>query len=68
MIYGQLGTIKNKIMHAGISRAIKELQNLYSWNQFYQERKMKPQMSKCQAQIKTKRIDINELKRITNKR
>ena len=55
-------------MHVGIPKAIKELQNLYSWNQFYQERKMKPQMSQCQAQIKAKRIDINELKRATNKR
>ena len=68
MIYGQLGTIKNKIMHAGISRAIKELQNLYSWNQFYQERKMKPQMSKCQSEIKSKKQEINELKMISRKR
>jgi len=41
---------------------IKQLQNLYSWNQFYQERKMRPQMRKAQAQISTKKREINELK------
>ena len=55
-------------MHAGIPQAIKELQNLYSWNQFYQERKMKPQMSLCQKQIKGKKQEINELKMISRKR
>ena len=55
-------------MHAGIPQAIKELQNLYSWNQFYQERKMKPQMSKCQSEIKDKKQMINELKMLNRKR
>ncbi len=43
-------------------KLIKQLQNLYSWNQFYQERKMRPQMRKAQAQISTKKREINELK------
>lgn len=47
-------------------KLIKQLQNLYSWNQFYQERKMRPQMRKAQAQISTKKREINELK-ITQK-
>ena len=55
-------------MHAGIPQAIKELQNLYSWNQFYQERKMKPQMSMCQSEIKAKKQVINELKTKNRKR
>ena len=29
-----------------ISNKIKELQKLYSWNQFYQDRKMKAEMKK----------------------
>jgi len=55
-------------MHAGIPQATKELQNLYSWNQFYQERRMKPQMSLCQKQIKGKKQEINELKTKGRKR
>ena len=47
-------------------KLIKQLQNLYSWNQFYQERQMRPQMRKTQAQISTKKREINELK-ITQK-
>ena len=43
-------------------KLIKQLQNLYSWNQFYQERKMRPQMRKAQAQISAKKREINEFK------
>tara|TARA_Y100000389_G_scaffold105937_1_gene102806 strand:+ start:433 stop:585 length:153 start_codon:yes stop_codon:yes gene_type:complete len=45
-----------------ISKTIKQLQNLYSWNQFYQDRKMKPEMKKCQSDIHTLKNVINELK------
>ena len=45
-----------------IVRKIKELQNLYSWNQFYQETKNRSSMSKCQTQIRIKKNEINELK------
>lgn len=45
-----------------ISNKIKELQKLYSWNEFYQERKMKAEMKKCQSDIHTLKLVINELK------
>ena len=45
-----------------LAKKIKELQNLYSWNQFYQETKNRTNMTKCQTQIRTKKIEINELK------
>jgi hypothetical protein len=45
-----------------IASKIKELQNLYSWNQFYQETKNRSSMSKCQGEIRIKKIEINELK------
>ncbi len=45
-----------------IAKKIKELQNLYSWNQFYQETKDRSSMSKCQTQIRIKKNEINELK------
>ena len=45
-----------------IAKKIKKLQNLYSWNEFYQERKMKTQMRKCQAEIHQLKSEINELK------
>jgi len=45
-----------------ISKNIKKLQNLYSWNQFYQDRKMKDQMRKCQSEIHSLKTVINELK------
>jgi hypothetical protein len=41
---------------------IKRLQNLYSWNQFYQARQMKNEMRKCQAQIHKLKKEINNLK------
>lgn len=49
-------------------KLIKELQNLYSWNQFYQERKMKPEMKKCQTQIKAKKQEVNEFKMAKKKK
>ena len=45
-----------------ISKTIKQLQNLYSWNQFYQERKMKAEMKKCQSDIHALKLVINDLK------
>ena len=45
-----------------IVRKITELQNLYSWNQFYQETKNRSSMSKCQSEIRIKKNEINELK------
>ena len=45
-----------------ISNKIKELQKLYSWNQFYQDRKMKAEMKKCQSDIYALKLVINELK------
>ncbi len=45
-----------------IANKIKELQKLYSWNQFYQDRKMKQEMKKCQSDIHTLKLVINELK------
>tara|TARA_B100000575_G_scaffold168702_1_gene134984 strand:+ start:455 stop:607 length:153 start_codon:yes stop_codon:yes gene_type:complete len=45
-----------------VSRKIKQLQNLYSWNEFYQARKMKDAMRKCQTEIHQLKSEINELK------
>ena len=45
-----------------IAKKIKKLQNLYSWNEFYQARKMKDAMRKCQADIHLLKREINELK------
>ena len=45
-----------------MQKLIKELQNLYSWNQFYQARTMRKEMKICQLQIKGKKQEINELK------
>jgi len=41
---------------------IKKLQNLYSWNQFYQARQLKNEMRKCQAEIHKLKKEINNLK------
>ena len=41
---------------------IKDLQDLYSWNQFYQARKLRKDMKKCQLQIKDKKQEINNFK------
>ena len=45
-----------------IANKIKELQKLYSWNQFYQDRKMKAEMKKFQSDIHALKLVINELK------
>ena len=45
-----------------IANKIKELQKLYCWNQFYQDRKMKTELKKFQSDIHTLKLVINELK------
>ena len=40
----------------------KQLQNLYSWTQFYQETGNKEQIRKCQSEIHRLKRVINELK------
>ena len=55
-------------MHVGIPGKIKELQNLYSWNQFYQERNLRNNMRIAQAQISQKKREINELKVLSRKK
>jgi len=45
-----------------IANKIKKLQNLYSWNEFYQARKMKDAMRKCQTEIHQLKREINDLK------
>ena len=60
--------IKIISMHAGIPHKIKELQNLYSWNQFYQERNLRNNMRVAQAQISQKKREINELKVLSRKK
>ena len=45
-----------------ISKKIKNLQNLYSWNEFYQGTGDKLQMKKCQADIHLLKREINDLK------
>tara|TARA_R100000655_G_scaffold102280_1_gene148013 strand:- start:168 stop:320 length:153 start_codon:yes stop_codon:yes gene_type:complete len=49
-----------------IANKIKKLQNLYSWNEFYQAKKMKDAMRKCQTEIHQLKREINDLK--TNKK
>jgi hypothetical protein len=41
---------------------IKQLHNLYSWNQFYQQRKMRKNMKEVQVKINDKKNQINEFK------
>ena len=43
-------------------KSIKNLQNLYSWNQFYQARQMKNEMRRCQSQIHKLKKEINNIK------
>ena len=45
-----------------IAKKIKKLQNLYSWNEFYQGTGNKVQMRKCQSEIHHLKSEINELK------
>ena len=51
-----------------LKHKIKELQNLYSWNQFYQERNLRNNMRVAQAQISQKKREINELKVLSRKK
>jgi len=57
-----LGKLNNYKIYSKMQKLIKELQNFYSWNQFYQERKMRPQMKKAQIQITLHKQKINEIK------
>ena len=41
---------------------IKELENLYSWSQFYQERKQRKKVQTTQNQIRVKKQELNEFK------
>ena len=45
-----------------IASKIKKLQNLYSWNEFYQGTGNKTQMRKCQTEIHQLKSEINKLK------
>ncbi len=45
-----------------IGKNIKKLQNLYSWNEFYQGTGNKTQMKRCQTDIHLLKREINELK------
>ena len=45
-----------------MQKLIKELENLYSWSQFYQERKQRKKVQTTQIQIKNKKQEINEFK------
>ena len=45
-----------------VSKRIKQLQNLYSWNQYYQWIGDKGKMRKCQSEIHHFKRVINELK------
>jgi hypothetical protein len=45
-----------------IAKKIKTLQNLYSWNEFYQGTGNKVQQKKCQTEIHLLKREINELK------
>jgi len=45
-----------------MQKLIKELQNLYSWNQFHQENKNKESMKKAQKQITLKKQEIDDFK------
>ena len=44
----------------------KQLQNLYSWTQFYQERGNKEQIRKCQTQIAELKKAYNKTKNKKN--
>ena len=44
----------------------KQLQNLYSWTQFYQKRGMKNEIRKCQTEIAQLKKAYNEAKNKRN--
>ena len=59
----QLSDDENTIeMKKNILSTIKELENLYSWSQFYQIRKQRINVGKAQNQIRDKKQDLVELK------
>ena len=45
-----------------MNKITKQLQNLYSWTQFYQSRGMKTQIRKCQTEIAQLKKTYNDLK------
>ena len=49
-------------MKRNISNTIKELENLYSWSQFYQARNQRDKVKFAQNQIRDKRESLVELK------
>ena len=61
-------TSQNYKIYSNMQELIKQLQNLYSWNQFYQKRTMRKEMKTCQLQINGKKQEINEFKMAQKKR
>jgi|6_EtaG_2_1085325.scaffolds.fasta_scaffold15546_12 hypothetical protein len=49
-------------MKRNISNIIKELENLYSWSQFYQARNQRDNVKFAQNQIRDKKQDLIEFK------
>ena len=59
----QLNDDENTIeMKNNIGNTIKELENLYSWSQFYQARNQRTKVKLAQNQIRDKKQDLVELK------
>jgi len=59
----QLNDDENTIeMKNNISNTIKELENLYSWSQFYQTRNQRDKVKVAQNQIRNKKQDLLEIK------
>ena len=59
----QLNDDENTIeMKNNISNTIKELENLYSWSQFYQTRNQRDKVKVTQNQIRNKKQDLLEIK------
>ena len=55
-------SIRVKNMSKQQQTITKQLQNLYSWTQFYKERGNKDQIRKCQTQIAALKKAYNETK------
>ena len=65
----QLNDDENTIeMKNNISSTIKELENLYSWSQFYQVRNQRTKVKTAQNQIRDKKQNLVELKNEFKKR
>ena len=58
----QLENEETKEMRYKISSKIKELEKLYSWSQFYQDRNLRNKVKVAQSQIRDKKQDLVELK------